>query len=254
MLIRRWKSAGTARAIWTLLAIAVLLTCLISTGYAQSTTNEGKNDAYYLAYYGNANMGFPEADLNMVNPGSTGGYSGSQGVDGINGDLCANIYVFRADQELAECCSCYLSPNGLRTLTLDGDLTANPVQNTAVVAKPHAGLVKIVSSDTLSDGTCVSTQTNAAGTTTTIPVAATSYSPDGSLRSWITHVRQTVTGTTPLFTLTEVEFRHADLGEEHYGSEDRNDSGTELYKIQHLCANIALNGSGFGLCTCGTGD
>jgi len=254
MLTRRWKSAGTARAIWTLLAIAVLLTCLISTGYAQSTTSEGKNDAYYLAYYGNANMGFPEADLNMVNPGSTGGYSGSQGVDGINGDLCANIYVFRADQELAECCSCYLSPNGLRTLTLDGDLTANPVQNTAVVAKPHAGLVKIVSSDTLSDGTCVSTQTNAAGTTTTIPVAATSYSPDGSLRSWITHVRQTVTGTTPLFTLTEVEFRHADLGEEHYGSEDRNDSGTELYKIQHLCANIALNGSGFGLCTCGTGD
>jgi len=252
MLTRRWKSAGTARAIWVLLAITLALTCLISTGYAQSTTSEGKNDAYYLAYYGNANMGFPEADLNIVNPGSTGGYSGSQGVDGIDGDLCANIYVFKADQELAECCSCYLSPNGLRTLTLDGDLTANPVQNTAVVAKPHAGLVKIVSSDTLSDGTCVSTQTNAAGTTTTTPMGATSFYPDGSLRSWITHVRETT--TTPLFTLTEVEFRHADLGEEHYGSEDRNDGGTELYKIQHQCANIALNGSGFGLCTCGSGD
>jgi len=251
MLTRRRRNAGAGRTTGMVLALTVVFACLISTGFAQSTTSEGKNDAYYLAYYGNANMGLPEADLNIVNPGSTGGYSASQMIDGVNGDLCANIYVFKADQELAECCSCYLSPNGLRTLTLDGDLASNPIQNTAVVPKPHAGIVKIVSSDTYSDGTCVKTSSNAAGTTTTIPVAATSFSPEGSLRSWITHVRPT---TATLFTLTEVEFRHADLGREQYGSETRDDGGSELYKIQHQCANIVLNGSGYGLCTCGSGD
>jgi len=251
MLTRRWKFAGTPRTIWALLVAALILTCLTSTGFAQSATSEGRNDAYYLAYYGNANMGLPEADLNIVNPGSTGGYSASQNVDGIDGDLCANIYVYKADQELVACCSCYLSPNGLRTLTVDGDLTSNPLQNTAVVPKPHAGLIKIVSSDTFSDGTCTQAKTNAAGTTTTIPMAATSFYPEGSLRSWITHIRPTA---ATLFTLTEVEFRHADLGHEQYGPETRDDGGTELYKLQHSCSNIALNGSGYGLCTCGSGD
>ena len=257
MLTRRWNSAGTARILWTLLTIAVIFTCLASTGFAQSTTSEHSKDAYYLGYYGNANMGFSvEADLNIVNPGSTGGYSAAELVDGIDGDLCANIYVFKADQELAECCSCFLSPNGLRTLTLDGDLTSNPVQNTTVVPKPHAGLIKIVSSDTSNtdNGSCVTTTTNGNGTSYAIPKAATSFYPEGSLRSWITHVRPTLTGASTLFTLTETEFRKADLGRESYGAESRDDGGTELYKIQHQCANIALNGSGFGLCTCGTGD
>ena len=123
MLTKRWKSVGSAQIIRGLLAITVVLTCLASTGFAQSTTSEGSRDAYYLGYYSNANMGFSvEADLNIVNPGSTGGYSAAELVDGVDGDLCANIYVFKADQELAECCSCYLSPNGLRTLTVDGDL------------------------------------------------------------------------------------------------------------------------------------
>ena len=254
MLTRRWKSAGTSRAIWVLLAITLTLACFTSAGFAQSTTtSEGNNDAYYLAYYGNANMGFPEADLNIVNPGSTGGYSNDE-VGDINGDLCANIYVFKADQELAECCSCYISPNGLRTLTVDGDLTSNPVQNTTAVTVPHAGLIKIVSSPTNSSDSCFTTSTNGNGVTLTIPTAATSFSTDGSLRSWITHPRETVTGSSPLFTLTEVEFRHADLGLHQYGTETRNDGGTELYKIQHQCAAIVGNGSGAGICTCGSGD
>jgi hypothetical protein len=236
--------------IWTLLAIAVVLTCLASTGFAQSTASEGRNDAYYLGYYGNANMGFPSAEVNIVNPGSTGGYSQFESPSGPYGDLCANIYVFTADQQLAECCSCFVSPNALRTLNIDVDLTSNPL----TAARPRAGLIKIVSSDTQSDGTCVSSQTNPAGTTYTIPVAATTYYPEGSLRTWITHIRQTVAGASPLFTLSETEFRHADLGHHDYGTESRDDGGSELYKIQRQCAFIALNGSGHGLCTCGIGD
>jgi len=248
MLTKRWKSAGGASTIRALLAIAVVLTCLASTGFAQSTTSEGSRDAYYLGYYGNANMGFPAAEVNIVNPGSTGGYSQFESPSGPYGDLCANIYVFTSDQEMVECCSCFVSPNALRTLNIDVDLTSNPLTARA----PHAGLIKIVSSDTQSDGTCTSSQTNPSGTTYTIDLAATSFYPDGSLRTWVTHPRATAAG--PLFTLTEIEFRHADLGREAYGPESRDDGGTELYKIQRQCAFIALNGSGHGHCTCGSGD
>ena len=101
--------------IWGLFAVAVILMCLTSTGFAQSTASERDNDAYYLGYYGGANMGLPPAEVNIVNPGSTGGYSDfDPTTPGYHGDLCANIYVFTSDQQMVECCSCFVSPNGLR--------------------------------------------------------------------------------------------------------------------------------------------
>jgi hypothetical protein len=254
MLTRLWKSAGSTRIICGLFAVAVIL-CLTSTGFAQSTASEGDNDAYRLGYYGGANFGFPAAEVNIVNPGSTGGYSkfdpNAPGDD--FGDLCANIYVFTADQEMVECCSCFISPNGLRTLNIDVDLTANPLTSTA----PHSGLIKIVSSDIDSsqgDGACSGVSTNPAGKAEFTDVAGAPYEPEGSLRTWSTHIRPT---TASLFTLTEASFRHADLGHKHFGdstsSEDR-DGTSELRKLQQQCHFIALAGSGKGHCTCGVGD
>jgi len=240
-----------------LFAVAVILMCLTSTGFAQSTASEGDNDAYYLGYYGNANL-FPQsAEVNIVNPGSSGGYSvfDPTAPGRYYGDLCANIYVFTSDQEMVECCSCYLSPNGLRTLSIDVDLTSNALTATP----PRAGVIKIVSSDidqSQGDGACSGTSTNPAGRAVFTDVATEPYWPEGSLRTWSTHVRETTT-TPVLFTVTEAAFRHADLGQKHYGdglsSEDR-DGTSELRKLQQQCHFIALNGSGHGHCTCGVGD
>jgi len=239
---------------WGLCAVAVILMCLTPAGFAQSTASEGDRDAYYLGYYGGANQGLPPAEVNIVNPGSTGGYSYfDPTAPGYPGDLCANIYVFTADQEMVECCSCFLSPNALRTLNIDVDLTANPLTST----KPNTGLIKIVSSyiDTSEgDGACSGVSTNPSGRTVFTDVATEPYDPYGSLRTWSTHIRPT---TATLFTLTEAAFRHADLGREEYGSgtsvEDR-DGTSELRKLQQQCHFIAVNGSGAGHCTCGVGD
>jgi hypothetical protein len=57
------------------------------------------------------------------------------------GDVCANVYVFDANQELVACCSCRITPNGLISLSIANGLTNNPV--TSVV--PVNGDVKIVS-------------------------------------------------------------------------------------------------------------
>jgi len=191
-------------------------------------------------------MGFPNAEVNIVNPGSTGGYSAFDNEPGPDGDLCANLYVFTSDQEMVECCSCFISPNALHTLSLDGDLTANALPNPVKVGLPNAGVIKVVASyvntDSLFGGTCSATTTNPDGKKQTFFQAATGYTPYGSLRTWITHSRETVTGSSPLFTVTETSFRREDL------------SYTELYKLQAECNAIQQLGSGIGQCTCGVGD
>jgi len=61
------------------------------------------------------------------------------------GDLCANIFVFDAIQQLQECCDCFVSANGVRTLSVINDLTSNPAFNGA---KMSLGAIKIIGSDT----------------------------------------------------------------------------------------------------------
>jgi len=236
--------------IWGLISVAVILMCLTSTGFAQSAS-EGARDAYYLGYYGNAQMALPPAELNIVNPGSTGGYSVfDPTAPGDKGDLCANIYVFTSDQEMVECCSCYLSPNGLRTLNIDVDLTSNPLTSTT----PHTGLIKIISSDidsSQSDGACSGVSTNPAQRAVFTDVATQPYYPEGSLRTWSTHVRPT---TPSLITVTEASFRKSDIGQQVVWGNETRDGSSELSKLQQQCHFIALTGSGHGHCTCGTGD
>ena len=57
------------------------------------------------------------------------------------GDVCANVYVFDANQEMVACCSCRVTPNGLLTVSVGNSLTNNPV--TSVV--PVSGAIKIIS-------------------------------------------------------------------------------------------------------------
>jgi hypothetical protein len=219
------------------LALSLLLVCFGSSASAQVLADTH----YVVGYYGNANTaGFPDAQLNIVNPGSTGGYSFTDFKTPI-GDLCANIYVFTSDQEMVECCSCFISPNGQLQLSLNLNLTANPLANSTQVPLPVAGAIKVVSSSPFANDTCTESRTNGGGTST-LDVAGTTYAAFGSLRAWNTHVRETVGGTTPLFTVTETGLRQADLSPD----------GTELSKIQQQCFFLQNTGSGHGRCTCGS--
>src|ERR687885_781325 len=47
--------------------------------------------------------------------------------------LCANIYVFRPDEQLLACCSCPVTANGLRTINVATQLLSNPLQPPLVV-------------------------------------------------------------------------------------------------------------------------
>lgn len=91
------------------------------------------------------------------------------------GTLCAMFYVFTADQQMAECCGCPVTPNGLRTVSVTKDLTSNPLTGDL----PQRGVVKLLSATPGSSNECdpatptvpaastTTTTTTPAGTTTT---------------------------------------------------------------------------------------
>jgi hypothetical protein len=165
-------------------------------------------DVFRVNYFSNANAsGAPDATLRIDNPGLT------------YGNLCAMIYVFDADQQLTECCGCVETHNGLRTLSVNGDLTKNPLTG----VKSSTGVIKIVSA-AVNNSPCDPTA---------------NVAPTPNLRSWTTHIQNKV-GTA--YPITETEDSNSALG------------ATELANLQAQCAFVNILGSGHGICTCGTGD
>ncbi len=168
-------------------------------------------------YFANANTpGAPDATVRIINPGTTDDPA-SNGTEAE--DLCALIYVFDANQEMSECCGCYISANGLLTLSVNKSLTSNPSQGT----KLHTGVIKVVSS----------TQTKV-----NIGCDPTVIGPMPSLRAWATHIQNKV-GTA--YPVTEGESQAAVLG------------AGEQADLAEDCLVLEELGSGAGVCSCPPG-
>jgi hypothetical protein len=189
-------------------AIAGLITLGAAIASAQTTTLGASPDVFKVNYFSNNLPGVaPDATVRMDNPGLT------------YGNLCAMIYVFDADQQLTECCGCVETHNGLRTLSVQKDLTSNPL--TGVVSK--TGVIKVVSAS-VNNSPCDPTA---------------NVTPTANLRIWATHIQNAVAGAYPI---TEDTSSDSALG------------ATELANLQAQCAFIGILGSGQGICSCGTGD
>lgn len=162
-------------------------------------------DTLKIEYFANANTaGAPDATVRLTNPGTA------------PANVCADIFVFDPDQELTECCSCLLSPDGLRTLSVNTDITGNPLTGVSL----STGVIKIVSAK-LSNGTCP------------LPTVINSTP---ALRAWATHIQDST------FAITET------------AAQDATFSSGELSRLVSECQAINLDGSGKGVCSCGTGD
>jgi hypothetical protein len=159
-----------------------------------------------VSYFSNAHTsGVADATVRLTNPGVTGG------------NLCAEIYVFDQSQQLSECCGCLLSPDGLRTLSVNGDVTGNPLTG----VKSKTGVVKIVSADAFVNRSC----------------DPTTIAPKASLAAWSTNIQKQNAST---FTITETTFQLGPLGDD------------ELAALQQQCSFSSTLGSGQGVCSCGT--
>ena len=191
--------------------VVALLVLGIGSGIAMA------QDVYKLNYFSN-NTYFsnnsnnyvgepPDGTVRIDNPGLT------------YGNLCAMIYVFDADQQLSECCGCVETHNGLRTLSVQRDLTSNPLTGRVSTN----GVIKVVSA-AVNNSPCDPTS---------------NVSPKANLRVWNTHIQNPVGAAFPI---TETESSDSTLG------------ATELANLQAQCAFINILGSNQGICSCGTGD
>ena len=198
------------------LSLSLVLVGLVIAGAGVASAQ----DVYKINYFDfNAPVlgGFPvpDATVRIDNPGLT------------YGNLCAMIYVFAADQQLAECCGCVETHNGLRRLSVRTDLTKNPL--TGPGTSPFSGVIKVVSA-AVNNSPCDPTA---------------NVAPKANLRVWATHIQPgTAFGSFGglIWPVTETESSDSTLG------------ATELANLQAQCAFINILGSGAGICTCGTGD
>jgi hypothetical protein len=157
------------------LAVAVIALALAGSALAQNcgesrvAQSGGDCSFYFVTYFSNNGgsaaknpLAEPDATVRIINDGETGG------------NLWADFYVFDDSEELSECCSCVVTPDGLLSESVTKELTANPLSGPI----RQRGVIKVISDG---DG----------DPTDPYPVAG--------LRGWATHVQKAASG----YVLTE---------------------------------------------------
>jgi hypothetical protein len=207
-----------------MLAIATLSLLVVSSGVVAAFAQ----DVYKVNYF-DGNTGsftpvtYPDPKVRIDNPGLT------------YGNLCAMIYVFAADQQMAECCGCVETHNGLRKLSILHDLTSNSL--TGVI--PFNGVIKVISAAVNGNGSSCDPSGN--------------VSPKPNLRVWVTHNNDQY--ITDYFDTTgKLAFVSTTFPQTETESSDSTLGTTELANLQAQCSFIHILGSGHGICNCGTGD
>jgi hypothetical protein len=148
------------------------------------------------------------AQLVIANPGEQ-----ATPISVGQGTVCADIYVFDANQEMLECCQCPITANGaimlrvLREPEQRPDVTGNPLTGVA----PFFGLIKIVSDS----GTNCDARN---------PV------PTPDLRAWGLFL--------PDYSMTQFAAASLQPAEQQF--------------LGNACSFVVYLGSGRGVCTCGT--
>jgi hypothetical protein len=162
-------------------------------------------DAYQVRYAANMNIG--DSVVNLTNAGSNSGFEPL-------GNICANVYVFAEDQQLVSCCSCPLTPNHLKTLSVRNDL----ISNTLTPGVPIGVTIALLATQPVG-GNC--------NPSNFIALAA-------GLRAWGTTIHAAPDGT---YHVTETEF-----------SPVATANASEINKLTSYCGFIQANGSGYGIC------
>jgi hypothetical protein len=111
----------------TLLFPALMIVMML--GGNALAQNVGNKSVYYTTYFSNSRTaGSPDETVRIINDGDTGG------------NLWANFYVFDDSEELSECCSCVITPDGLLSESVNNELLANPLTGRFLTR----GVIKVV--------------------------------------------------------------------------------------------------------------
>jgi hypothetical protein len=201
------------------------------TALAGVFTPPGDCSTYFTTYYSNANAAnAPDETLRIINDGNGAlvptGPQGPQGPGGLPSTLWASIYVFDDSEELAQCCSCAITPDGLLSESVNKNLTANPIRNILNTR----GVIKVISSLYEAD-------------------VNTNFYPNypyPGLRVWMTHIQGTKVTLSPGNAVNPVVAGPFFVTETQ--AADSNLSASEQALLENLCRfDFLLSGKP---CTC----
>jgi len=206
-----------------LLVLVALLVVAAAPLFAQGSVPAS---AYLVAEYSNnAGPGAPaDARIRLINVGTLG----TPLTDPV-GRVCANVYVFDTQQEMIACCACRITPNGRVSLAVGNDLTRYALTGIA----PANGVIKIVATDATSGSFCSASR----------PFDG-HYAP-GSLAGYFTELEATSAGTY----IVGHEMQYGNLN-----TTLPTPSTSEAAFLPMACQFAQYIGSGFGVCSCGSGS
>jgi hypothetical protein len=206
--------------LFKILLVAVVVALALGAGSQVARASDPIDDIYFVDYFANANtIGAPDGTVRIINPGTT-----SQANDTEAADACAMIYIFDANQQLSECCGCFVSANALLTLSVNKNLTNNPLLGTLL----KTGVIKVVS-EVVSNPPkgCDPTRAGFDG----------KNNSQKTLRGWATHIEK----VGAAFQVSVGESQEAGLG---LG---------EATDLAEDCTVLLELGSGQGQCNCPPG-
>lgn len=187
---------------------------LASLAFAQDANTFRTDLNVFLVRYA-TNLDKGDSLVNITNTGSSN-FAGTGPADNI----CVNVFTYDASEEMVSCCACLVTPNGLVSLSVQGDL----ISNTLSPSTPTSVVIALVATNAQqhSLGFC----------------DAGNIDPDGDvivpgMRAWGTTLHKLPNGT---YGETETEFLQGGL------------STNELAHMTQFCGFIHSNGSGFGVC------
>ena len=189
-----------------LLITLTFATVALATAALAQIPGPNPVDDFQVRYASNLNHG--DSVINITNSGSATG-----------DNLCVNVYTFDPSEEMISCCSCLVTPNGLVSLSVQGDL----ISNTLSPSTPTEVVIKLVATDA---GTGAGFLCDPGSTTAT---------PAAGMRAWGTTLHA-LPGTPATYGLTESIFLPGGL------------STFEYAHLTSFCGFINANGSGFGVC------
>lgn len=222
--MRMQISAPIAALAWSLVALA-------QPG-AIPTPVAAPIDSFQVTYAAHLDQG--DSVVNFTNTGTLTLPTGLT----TTGNLCVNVYAFDPAEEMISCCSCLVTPNGLNSLSVEGDI----LSNTLTPATPSSVIIKLLATTPIG--------LTAAGTGGSCDASSPTATPAGpgvfgslvpGMRGW--GVTLAALPTNPAtYGVIEAPLLVSTL------------SPAELVKLTLYCSFIEANGSGFGVCKhCRTG-
>jgi hypothetical protein len=189
---------------------------IAASAYAQNPITA--DSPYQVSYATNLTQG--DSVINITNSGASGAGLGSGTTASVTGSICANVYVYDPSEEIVSCCSCPVTPNGLVSLSAQGDLISNPLTR----GTPTSIVIKILA--TVPVGGSCSTSAYLGGTPTLAK----------GLIAWGTTLHANTSAAAGTYAVTESHFTPATL------------SAGELARLAYTCSIVANQGSTFGVC------